>query len=224
VDPRPADLFAAENGFTDVGMPYLQSLVDAARPGPRTKIAVVMPDTAAKRATSLRQTTYTLIAAGSAYPTEVRVLKVPPAVTDDFLALEQPDSEKAINNLIDAHGFNVAMPLDVELVAKTAGATPTVRIKSFGSNTQVRATRTNKTGEPPTSSFDDLAMVLVDYDHLAEKFDFEEHIFADTLSKNGWVIELEAEALRTPTELVLIDRYGNEERRVLQPGDFGTKP
>jgi DNA modification methylase len=223
VDPKPADLFTAQHGHVEVGLTYLQSLVDASKPGPRTKLAVVVPDTATKKSTGLRQTVYHLRAAGSTHTTEVRVLKVPPAVTADFLALDQPGNEKAVNALIDAHGFNVAIPPDVELTKKLVKGKPVVTIKSFESNSVVRATKSNPTGSNPSDEREDLAIVLVDYEHEQDRFDFEEVMYGDDLAKKSWKLELRVEATTSPTALMFIDRFGNEARLVLQPADFGGK-
>jgi hypothetical protein len=222
VDPTPSTLFDAEDSYAAVGMPYLQSIVDASRPGPRTKLAVVVPDTAAKKSSALRQTTYLITASAATHATEVRVLKVPPAITGDFLALAQPDNEKAVNALIDAHGFNVAMPPDVELTAKLVKKKAALVIKSFESNTQIRATKANKTGEAPVDGRDDIAMIIIDYDFAEDRFDFEEVIYGADLKKAKWEILLREEALTTPTMIMLIDRFGNEERRILTADIFGS--
>jgi DNA modification methylase len=223
VDPKPGDLFTAQDGHVEVGLTYLQSLVDASKPGPRTKLAVVVPDTATKKSTGLRQTAYHLRAAGSTHATEVRVLKVPPAVTADFLALDQPGNETAVNALINAHGFNVAIPPDVELTKKLVKGKPLVTVKSFESNSVVRATKSNPNGSTPSDEREDLAMVLIDYEHEQDRFDFEEVMYGDDLAKKSWKLELRAEATTSPTALMFIDRFGNEERLVLQPADFGGK-
>jgi hypothetical protein len=222
VDPKPSNLFDSQEGHVEVGINYLQSLVDASKPGPRTKLAVIVPDTPAKKSTGLRQTAYELKAPGATQTTEVRVLKVPPAVTADFLALDQPGNEKAVNALIDAHGFNVAIPPDVELTKKLVKGKPVVVVKSFESNSVVRNTKSNPSGTTPADEREDLAMVLVDYEHEADRFDFEEVIYGDDLAKKDWKLELRPEALTSPTALMFIDRYGNEERIVLTPADFGA--
>lgn len=223
VDPKPANLFDSQQGHVEVGINYLQSLVDASKPGPRTKLSVIVPDTPAKKSTGLRQTAYELKAPGATHTTEVRVLKVPPAVTADFLALDQPGNEKAVNALIDAHGFNVAIPPDVELTKKLVKGKPVVAVKSFESNSVVRNTKSNPAGVTPAEEREDLAMVLVDYGYEHDRFDFEEVVYGDDLAKKEWKLELRAEAANYPTALMFIDRFGNEARIVLQPSDFGGK-
>lgn len=222
VDPKPATLLDATEGHVEVGLSYLQSLVDASKPGPRSKIAVVVPDTPTKKSTGLRQTAYQLRASGSAHTTEVRVLKVPPAVTADFLALDQPGNAKAVNALIDAHGFNVAIPPDVELTKALVKGKPVVTLKTFESNSVVRTTKSNPNGTVPADAREDLAMVLIDYTHEQDRFDFEDVAYADDLAKNSWKLELLAEATKSPTALMFIDRFGNEARLVVQPADFGS--
>ena len=221
VDPRPSDLFASHTGHVEIGLPYLQDLVDASRPGSRTKLAIVVPDTSTKKATALRQTTYRITAKGAAHATEVTVLKVPPAVTSDFLALDQPGNESAVNALIDAHGFNVAMPPDIDLVYAAPKRKPVVTVKSFGSNTIVRNTKQNPEGNPASDGRDDLALVLIDYEHQENSFDFEAVVYGDDLRADGWKLQLDAKALKTPTALMFIDRFGNEERLVVTAEAFG---
>jgi hypothetical protein len=221
VDPTPNTLFDTEDGYVSIGMSYLQSIVDASRPGPRTKLAVVVPDTAAKKSSALLQTTYPITASGATEATKVHVLKVPPAITGDFLALEQPDNEKAVNALIEAHGFNVAVPPDVEVRAKRAKKRAALLIKSFESNTQIRATKAKRTGEAPADGRDDIAMVIIDYDFAENRFDFEEVIYGADLKKAKWEITLRDEALTSPTMVMFIDRFGNEERRILTADMFG---
>jgi DNA modification methylase len=223
VDPKPASLSAAQNGHVQVGLTYLQSLVDESKPGARTKLAVVVPDTAAKKSSGLSQTTYRLSAPGAQHRTEVRVLKVPPAITADFLALDQPGNEKAVNALIDAHGFNVAVPPDVELTKTLIKGKPHVTLKSFESHSVVRTTKRNPTGNAPTDEREDLAMVLIDYEHEQDRFDFEDVVYGDDLVKKSWKLELRPEATSSATALMFIDRFGNEARLVLQPTDFESE-
>lgn len=224
VDPRPSNLFDSQEGHVEVGLNYLQSLVDASKPGPHTKLAVIVPDTPAKKSTGLRQTAYELKAPGATHATEVRVLKVPPSVTADFLALDQPGNEKDVNALIDAHGFNVAIPPDVELTKRLVKGKPVVTVKTFESNSVVRNTKSNPAGDTPADEREDLAMVLVDYEYEQDSFDFEEVVYGDDLAKKEWKLELRDVAASSPTALMLIDRFGNEARLVLQPEDFESRP
>jgi hypothetical protein len=113
------------------------------------------------------------------------------------------------------------MPPDVELTAKLVKKKATLIVKAFESNTQIRATKANQTGEAPADGRDDIAMVIIDYDFAEDRFDFEEVIYGADLKKAKWEISLRDEALTTSTMIMFIDRFGNEERRILTADMFG---
>lgn len=142
----------------------------------------------------------------------------------DFLALKQPTDEMAVNDTVDAIGFDFIKTPELEY---TLGRGVTrgklleeafVRIDSFYSEATVREPM-KKRGNRET-----LSMVLLDRDYDAENdvFNLDEVYYAEDIAASGWQVRFPADWLGDKIMAVFLDIYGNEARVVISAGDFST--
>ena len=127
-----------------------------------------------------------------------------------FSALVQPNDEMAINETVEAVGFDFIQPpvVELELAAKTQAIS--VKIKKFESKARLR-------GKDKISKHDALSMVMVDYDYNGKVFDLDKAFYASAIKDNKWKIELPVKEIKGDVMLVFLDIYGNESRIVITP-------
>lgn len=141
----------------------------------------------------------------------------------DFLALKQPTDEMAVNNTVDAVGFDFIKTPELDYAVGRGNSEGElleeafIRIDSFYSEAAVREPM-QKRGNRET-----LSMVMLDYDYDAEAdvFDLDEVYYAGTIEAAGWEVRFPANRLGAQVMVVFLDIYGNEARVVIPAADFG---
>lgn len=128
----------------------------------------------------------------------------------EFSALVQPNDEMAINETVEAVGFDFIQPPAVELELAAKKQAMSVKIKKFESKARLR-------GEDKVSKHDALSMVMVDYDYNGKVFDLDKAFYANAIKDNKWKIELPTKEIKGDVMLVFLDIYGNEARIVISP-------
>lgn len=128
----------------------------------------------------------------------------------EFSALVQPNDEMAINETVEAAGFDFIQPPVVELEVSPKKQAVSVKIKKFESKARLR-------GEEKVSKHDVLSMVMVDYYYNGKVFDLDKAFYANAIKDNKWKIELPAKEIKGDVMLVFLDIYGNEARIVITP-------
>ncbi len=134
----------------------------------------------------------------------------------EFSALVQPNDEMAINETVEAVGFDFIQPPDVELELVGKKQAVSVKIKKFESKARLR-------GEDKVSKHDALSMVMVDFDYNGKVFDLDKSFYANAIKDNKWKIEFAAKEIKGDVMLVFLDIYGNEARIVLEKSKIMTK-
>lgn len=141
----------------------------------------------------------------------------------DFLALKQPTDEMAVNDTVDAVGFDFIKTPELDYAVGRGNPEGElledafIRIDSFHSEAAVREPM-QKRGNRET-----LSMVMLDYDYDAEAdvFDLDEVYYAGTIEAAGWEVRFPANRLGAQVMAVFLDIYGNEARVVIPAADFG---
>jgi site-specific DNA-methyltransferase (adenine-specific)/adenine-specific DNA-methyltransferase len=136
----------------------------------------------------------------------------------EFTALKQPADEMAVNDTVEAVGFDfVRIPeLKFECIKRNqAGQAEeaVIRIATFKSEALVREPFQRK-GNRETLS---MVMVDYDYDENSKVFDLDAVFYADQIERDGWEARVPAEKLGKKMMAVFIDIYGNEARVVIEP-------
>lgn len=141
----------------------------------------------------------------------------------DFLALKQPTDEMAVNDTVDAVGFDFIKTPELDYAVGRGNPEGElleeafIRIDTFYSDAAVREPM-QKRGNRET-----LSMVMLDYDYDAEAdvFDLDEVYYAGTIEAAGWEVRFPANRLGVQVMAVFLDIYGNEARVVIPAADFG---
>jgi len=140
----------------------------------------------------------------------------------EFAALKQPADEMAVNDTVDAVGFDFIRSPELEYVAmanKRKGemlSEGVIRIKTFKSEAVVRDSTKKANRET-------LSMVMLDYDFDTESdvFDLDAVFYAEAIQKAEWEVRFPLESLGKQLMAVFVDIYGNEAREVITAGKFG---
>ena len=134
----------------------------------------------------------------------------------EFTALKQPADEMAVNDTVEAVGFDFIRTPKLEYdcgVVKRKGellSEAFIRIKTFKSEPL------RKKGNRET-----LSMVMLDYDYDGEVFDLDAVFFADAIEKAGWEVRFPVESVGRQVMAVFVDIYGNEAREVIPEEKLG---
>jgi DNA modification methylase len=140
----------------------------------------------------------------------------------EFAALKQPVDELAVNDTVDAVGFDFIRSPDVDYVAtanKRKGellSEGVIRIKTFKSEAVVRDAGKKANRET-------LSMVMLDYDFDTESdvFDLDAVFYAETIQSADWQVRFPLESVGKQVMAVFVDIYGNEAREVIPATKFG---
>lgn len=139
----------------------------------------------------------------------------------EFAALKQPADEMAVNDTVDAVGFDFIRSPELEFDAtanKLKGdllSEGVIRIKTFKSEAVVRDAGKKANRET-------LSMVMFDYDFSGESdvFDLDEVFYAEAIQKTGWEVRFPLESIGKQLMAVFVDIYGNEAREVIPASMF----
>jgi len=140
----------------------------------------------------------------------------------EFAALKQPADEMAVNDTVDAVGFDFIRSPELDYVVtadKRKGGKPTegvIRIKTFKSEAVVRDSTKKANRET-------LSMVMLDYDFDTESdvFDLDAVFYAEAIQKVDWEVRFPLESVGKQLMAVFVDIYGNEAREVIPASKFG---
>ena len=140
----------------------------------------------------------------------------------EFTALKQPSDEMAVNDTVEAVGFDfIHTP---ELKFKTGSEKPKgqsyeygyIKLETFKSDAVVREPFKKK-GNRETLS---MVMLDFDYDEKAKTFNFDEVCYADAIEKEGWKVRFRTDQLGQKMMAVFLDIYGNEARILFDATEF----
>ena len=142
----------------------------------------------------------------------------------EFAALKQPADEMAVNDTVDAVGFDFIRSPELDYVAtanKRKGelfSEGVIRIKTFKSEAVVRDSTKKANRET-------LSMVMLDYDFDTESdvFDLDAVFYAEAIQKADWEVRFPLESVGKQLMAVFVDIYGNEAREVIPASKFGLR-
>jgi DNA modification methylase len=141
----------------------------------------------------------------------------------EFAALKQPADEMAVNDTVDAVGFDFIRPPELDYVVaanKRRGelfSEGVIRIKTFKSEAVVRDAGRKANRET-------LSMVMIDYDFDKDTdvFNLDAVYYAEAIQKAGWEVRFPLESIGEQLMAVFVDIYGNEAREVIPSRTLGV--
>ena len=137
----------------------------------------------------------------------------------EFTALEQPRDERAVNETVDAVGFDFIQPPTVEWTAgvhRHNGELPTkafLRVCDFKSRARIRR-------EDVYGGVESLSMLMFDYDYNGEIFDLDAVFYNTELEEDKWEARFPYESLGDNVMAVFIDIHGNEAQHLIPRTKF----
>ena len=135
---------------------------------------------------------------------------------DPFSPLIQPSDEMAINETVEAVGFDFIQPPNVELEPIKKKESVSIKIKKFISKARLR-------GKDTVTKNDALSMVMVDFNYNGNIFELDKSFYAKAIKDNDWKIDFTDKEIKGDIMLVLLDIYGNEARIILKQSNIITK-
>lgn len=140
----------------------------------------------------------------------------------EFAALKQPADEMAVNDTVDAVGFDFIRSPELDYVAtanKRKGESLSegvIRIKTFKSEAVVRDS-TKKANRETLS----MVMLNYDFDTDSDVFDLDAVFYAEAIQKTDWEVRFPLGSVGKQLMAVFVDIYGNEAREVIPASKFG---
>ena len=140
----------------------------------------------------------------------------------EFTALKQPSDEMAVNDTVDAVGFDFIRTPELKYKAGLERKKDEqfehgfIKITTFKSEAVVREPYKKK------KNLETLAMVMLDcdYDEKSQVFGLNDIFYADAIEKDGWKVRFPIENLGKKIMAVFIDIYGNEARVLMDVKEF----
>lgn len=137
-----------------------------------------------------------------------------------FMALKQPVDELAVNDTVEAVGFDfIKRPeLEYDIGTRKSGlfSEAHIRIDTFKSEAVVREPLRKKENR------ETLSMVMLDYDYGGDGidgesavFDLDEVFYADAIEKAEWEVRFMADRVGKQVMAIFVDIYGNEARELI---------
>ena len=140
----------------------------------------------------------------------------------DFTALKQPSDERAVNETVDAVGFDFIQPPKVKWKAgakKREGGLlheAFLKIKNFESRARLRS-------EDVFGGLETLSVLMLNYDFDGEIFNLDAVFYNTELEANKWEARFPHEGIGEKLMAVFIDIHGNEARHVIPRAEFGLE-
>ncbi|WAC07859.1 MAG: site-specific DNA-methyltransferase [Thermodesulfobacteriota bacterium] len=140
-----------------------------------------------------------------------------------FTALKQPSDEMAVNDTVEAVGFDFIRTPELKYKTGTEKAKGEfsevgfIKIETFKSEAAVREPFKKK------GTLETLSMVMLDLDYndAGKVFDLDAVYYAEALEKVGWKVRFQTDQLGKKMMAVFLDIYGNEARVLIDAAKFG---
>jgi len=134
----------------------------------------------------------------------------------DFTALMQPTDEMAVNDTVDAVGFDFIRRPELKYTAGMKRDSAFIKITTFKSEARVRGPLEKR------ENLETLSMLMLDYDYSPRKgvFEFDEIFYAADMAKNGWKANFPSDKLGEQVMVIFVDIYGNEARELIAAKQF----
>jgi DNA modification methylase len=141
----------------------------------------------------------------------------------EFTALKQPSDEMAVNDTVEAVGFDFIRTPELKYrtgIEKARGELfeyGYIKIETFRSDAVVRKPFKKK------GNLETLSMVMLDfnYDEGAKVFDLDEIHYASDIAMDDWKVRFLKNRIGKKMMAVFLDTYGNEARVLIDEAEFG---
>jgi site-specific DNA-methyltransferase (adenine-specific)/adenine-specific DNA-methyltransferase len=141
----------------------------------------------------------------------------------EFAALHQPQNENAVNEIMDAVGFDFIRPPHVAWVVGNARRAEQLLSEAYLDLCEFES-RAYIRGQDTCGGLETFSMLLLDFDYNAATdspvFSFSTVFFAHQLADSDWRAWFPLESLGKQIMAVFVDIYGNEARVIIPHEQF----
>lgn len=141
----------------------------------------------------------------------------------EFAALHQPRDENAVNEVMDAVGFDFIRPPHVVWEAGTATRIGQLLLEAYLDLREFES-RAYIRGQDTCGGLETFSMLLLDFDYDSQAdqpvFNFSAVFFAHQLATTDWRAWFPVEGLGEHIMAVFVDIYGNEARELIPRAQF----
>lgn len=153
------------------------------------------------------------------------ILRIPYSVIEAlhqrrFEKLRQPSDAAAINDPIDAFGFDFVRPPEVAASFTVAPNVLRAEIKSFFRGDL----DPDDHDSAENAGRDDLAMVMLDRDYDGDVFQISDYWFGEALADEDWKFSMPLAECGERLLVIYIDTHGNERRDAIDLAALRKKP
>jgi len=141
----------------------------------------------------------------------------------EFTAMRQPSDETAVNDTVDAVGFDFIQPPKVEWAVSVKKRKDQLlneaclKVKSFESRARLR-------GKEARGGMETFSMLLLDFDYNGEVFDLDVAFYALNMEADDWQAWFPVENLGEQVMAVFLDIYGNESQEIIPREKLASRP
>ena len=135
----------------------------------------------------------------------------------EFSALQQPQDENAVNDLIDSVGFDFIRPPKVKWSAGTKKGQAFLRVEKFESSVRLREGSVY-------GGLETFSMLLLDFDYNGDVFDLDAVFYGHQLEETDWEASFPLGNVGDKIMAVFMDVHGNEAQEIISREQFGTQP
>ncbi len=140
----------------------------------------------------------------------------------EFTALKQPSDEMAVNDTVEAVGFDFIRTPELKYKAGLERKKDEQFEHGFIKITTLKSEAVVREPYKKKKNLETLAMVMLDYDYdeKSQVFGLNDIFYADAIEKDGWKVRFPIENLGKKIMAVFIDIYGNEARVLMDVEEF----
>ncbi len=206
---NPVYFFPYHEVDLDMGMDFIESLHDRVKAKLSGTVYLVAPASRCERSLAteivkLGRNTYF-------------ILRVPFSAIEllngrRFEVLDQPTSETAVNDAVEAFGFSFVRVPEVQASSSRTAVGLHVELKSLmrgGLDPEDFAGL-------PNAGREDLAMVMVDANYDSDIFRLTNHWFGEKLQEASWTFDIPVSAGAERVQVIWMDTHGNEAREIIE--------
>lgn len=135
----------------------------------------------------------------------------------EFTALQQPQDEGAVNDLIDSVGFDFIRTPKVTWLVGVEREEAYLKVKEFESYVRLR-------GSDLYGGLETLSMLMFDFNYDDDIFDLDTVFYSHQLEETSWRASFALENIGERVMAVFIDIHGNEAREIITREQFGIQP
>lgn len=154
-------------------------------------------------------------------------LRIPYSVINElhhhqFTALQQPNDETAVNEPLNAVGFDFIQPPEVDWTVSVKKhkdqlfREACLKIKKFETRARLR-------GKDTEGGLETFSMLMLDFNYDGDVFNLDVVFYAHQLEADNWQAWFPLEAIGKSVMAVFMDIYGNEAREIIPCNKFCIK-